>query len=107
MFDVREARDHGVDVAHARVAEHERGRQAHVGREVESRRRQRLRLVDQCFQLRLPLAADHDPVAQLRADVAQRVVDVAATRVHFGRDLVFDQRSSSLPVASSLRARVR
>jgi len=49
-------------------------------------------VIDERLELCLAFARDDDLRSQLRADVAQRGVDVAAGRVHFRRDLVFDQR---------------
>ncbi len=42
--------------------------------------------------MRLAFAPHHDLRSKLIADISKRVIDVAAARVHLGRDLVLDER---------------
>ena len=83
--DVGEPRDRREDVAAAGVAEDERRRHLDVLRQVEPRRRQVARPLDERLQLGLAFARDRDLGAQLVARRPQLLVDVAAGRVQLGR----------------------
>ena len=70
----------------------ERRRHLDVRRQVEARRRQIARALDQRLELGLAFARDGDLGAQLVARRAQLLVDVAVGRVQLGGELVLDQR---------------
>ncbi len=75
MFRPGELRDRREDDAAAGRAEDQRVGQLGVRRQIEARRRQVARALDQRLQLGLAVARDRDLGAQLLARVAQRLVD--------------------------------